>query len=44
MPAIGQAKGYRTVYDPEVDSKLGEKEKKRAKAKTKSFGAEVRFK
>ena len=43
MPSSGQAKGYRAVYDPELDSKLGKEEKKRAKVKTRSFGTEVRL-
>ncbi|KAH0263088.1 histone H3-K4 methyltransferase Set1, partial [Aureobasidium melanogenum] len=42
MPPAGKAKGYRTVYDPELDNELSEKEKKRrsGKIKTRSFGTE----
>ncbi|KAG9553949.1 histone H3-K4 methyltransferase Set1, partial [Aureobasidium melanogenum] len=42
MPPPGKAKGYRTVYDPEFDNELSEKEKKRrsGKIKTRSFGTE----
>ena len=43
MPPSGKAKGYRAVYDPELDSKLGREEKKRTKVKTRSFGTEVRL-
>ncbi|KAI5236532.1 histone H3-K4 methyltransferase Set1 [Aureobasidium subglaciale] len=40
MPPTGQAKGYRAVFDPEVDDKLSKEEKKRLKVKTRSFGSE----
>lgn len=40
-PPIGQAKGYRAVWDPELDSKLGKEEKRKMKPKTKQFGTEV---
>lgn len=41
-PAPGEAKGYRVVYDPELD-KLGSKEdkKSRPKLKLRAFGTEV---
>jgi len=41
-PPQGEAKGYRAVWDPELDSKLGKEEKRKMKPKVKSFGAEVR--
>ena len=41
-PPPGQAKGYRAVWDPELDSKLGKEEKRKMKPKLKHFGQEVR--
>ena len=40
-PSSGEAKGYRAVWDPELDSKLGKEDKRKMKPKTKSFGTEV---
>jgi len=42
-PAHGIAKGYRAVWDPELDSKLGKEEKRKMKPKLKQFGSEVRL-
>lgn len=42
LPPPGKAKGYRVVWDPELDSKLGKEERKRATARRKEFGTEVR--
>lgn len=42
-PPPGAVKGYRAVWDPELDNKLSDKEKKRAKPKIRAFGAEVRL-
>lgn len=44
-PPPGEAKGYRTVYDPELDSKLSDKERKKSVGRTKvrNFGTEVRL-
>jgi len=41
-PAQGEAKGYRAVWDPELDGKLGKEEKRKMKPKLKQFGTEVR--
>jgi len=44
FPPAGTTKGYRTVYDPENDKELSDKEKKRSgKVKIRSFGTEVRL-
>lgn len=42
-PPHGEAKGYRAVWDPELDSKLGKEDKRRMKPKIRPFGAEVRL-
>lgn len=42
-PPPGQAKGYRAIWDPELDSKLGKEEKRKMKPKIKHFGVEVRL-
>lgn len=42
LPPRGKAKGYRVVWDPELDNKLGKEERKRATARRKEFGTEVR--
>ncbi|KAK4979439.1 histone methyltransferase set1 [Elasticomyces elasticus] len=39
-PPQGEAKGYRAVYDPELDGKLSKDQKKKVKVRTKQFGAE----
>jgi histone-lysine N-methyltransferase SETD1 len=38
----GKVKGYRAVWDPELDSRLKREERKRAQIRTKDFGLEVR--
>jgi histone-lysine N-methyltransferase SETD1 len=38
----GKVKGYRAVWDPELDSRLKREERKRAQVRTKEFGLEVR--
>lgn len=43
-PPQGVAKGYRAVYDPDLDSRLSKEDRKRAKFKSKDFGTEVRYK
>ncbi|KAF2222370.1 hypothetical protein BDZ85DRAFT_263531 [Elsinoe ampelina] len=40
-PPAGAAKGYRAVWDPELDVKLGKEEKRKMKPKIKSFGSET---
>jgi histone-lysine N-methyltransferase SETD1 len=35
-------KGYRAVWDPELDGRLKREERKRAQIRTKDFGLEVR--
>lgn len=42
LPPPGKAKGYRVVWDPELDSKLSKEERKRATPRKKEFGTEVR--
>ena len=42
-PPQGEVKGYRAVWDPELDSKLGKEEKRKMKPKIRPFGAEVRL-
>lgn len=42
FPAKGSAKGYRAVWDPELDGKLSKEERKRATVKRREFGLEVR--
>ena len=39
----GQAKGYRVVWDPELDGKLSKEERKRATPRRREFGTEVRY-
>jgi histone-lysine N-methyltransferase SETD1 len=38
----GNVKGYRAVWDPELDGRLKREERKRAQIRTKEFGLEVR--
>lgn len=38
----GKVKGYRAVWDPELDGRLKREERKRAQIRTKEFGLEVR--
>lgn len=40
-PPPGKAKGYRVVWDPELDNKLSREERKRATPRRKEFGTEV---
>ncbi|KAF2725475.1 hypothetical protein K431DRAFT_215641 [Polychaeton citri CBS 116435] len=42
LPPPGKAKGYRVVWDPELDGKLSKDERKRAAVRKKEFGLEVR--
>lgn len=42
LPPPGKAKGYRVVWDPELDNKLSKEERKRATHRKKEFGTEVR--
>nr|POE99148.1 histone-lysine n-methyltransferase, h3 lysine-4 specific [Quercus suber] len=37
----GKAKGYKVVWDPELDFKLGKEERKRATLRKREFGAET---
>lgn len=43
LPPPGKAKGYRVVWDPELDGKLSKEERKRATPRKKEFGTEVRY-
>ena len=43
LPPPGKAKGYRVVWDPELDNKLSKEERKRATHRKKEFGSEVRY-
>lgn len=43
LPPPGSVKGYRAVWDPELDNKLSREERKRAAFKKRDFGAEVRY-
>lgn len=43
LPPPGTAKGYRAVWDPELDGKLSKEERKRAILRKREFGAEVRY-
>jgi histone-lysine N-methyltransferase SETD1 len=43
LPPPGKAKGYRAVWDPELDNKLSREERKRAAFKKRDFGTEVRY-
>lgn len=38
----GKVKGYRAVWDPDLDGRLKREERKRATVRTKEFGLEVR--
>ena len=42
LPPPGAAKGYRVVWDPELDGKLSREERKRATPRKREFGTEVR--
>lgn len=42
LPPPGTAKGYRVVWDPELDGKLSREERKRATPRRREFGTEVR--
>lgn len=42
-PPRGESKGYRAVWDPELDNKLGKEERRKLKPKLKQFGQEVRL-
>ncbi|EMC91362.1 hypothetical protein BAUCODRAFT_80239 [Baudoinia panamericana UAMH 10762] len=42
LPPPGKAKGYRVVWDPDLDNKLGKEERKRATLRKRDFGTEVR--
>ncbi len=42
LPPTGKAKGYKVVWDPELDSKLSREERKRAQPRRRDFGTEVR--
>lgn len=42
LPPPGKAKGYKVVWDPELDSKLSREERKRAQPRRREFGTEVR--
>ena len=43
LPPPGKAKGYRVVWDPELDGKLSKEERKRATLRKREFGTEVRY-
>lgn len=43
LPPPGKVKGYRAVWDPELDGKLSKEERKRATYRKRDFGAEVRY-
>lgn len=43
LPPPGKVKGYRAVWDPELDNKLTKEERKRAMFRKRDFGAEVRY-
>lgn len=43
LPPPGKAKGYRVVWDPELDGKLSKEERKRATPRKREFGTEVRY-
>ena len=42
FPPPGKVKGYRAVWDPELDGKLSKEERKRATMRRREFGTEVR--
>ena len=41
-PGPGQVKGFKVVYDPELDPKLSGKDRKKHKVRYRNFGEEVR--
>ncbi|KAK0916352.1 histone methyltransferase set1 [Friedmanniomyces endolithicus] len=41
LPQRGKAKGYRVVWDPELDGKLSKEERKRATLRKREFGTET---
>ncbi|KAI7495084.1 histone H3-K4 methyltransferase Set1 [Hortaea werneckii] len=41
LPPPGKAKGYRVVWDPELDGKLSREERKRATIRKREFGTEA---
>ncbi|KAK4553033.1 histone methyltransferase set1 [Recurvomyces mirabilis] len=41
LPPSGKAKGYRVVWDPELDGKLSKDERKRATLRKREFGTET---
>ncbi|KAK5109761.1 hypothetical protein LTR62_006601 [Meristemomyces frigidus] len=41
LPPPGKAKGYRVVWDPELDGKLSKEERKRATLRKRDFGTEI---
>ena len=41
-PGPGQVKGFKAVYDPELDPKLSGKDRKKHKVRYRNFGEEVR--
>ncbi|KAH9827209.1 histone methyltransferase [Teratosphaeria destructans] len=41
LPPPGKVKGYRVVWDPEMDNKLSKEERKRATLRRKDFGTET---
>ena len=43
LPPPGKVKGYRAVWDPELDGKLSKEERKRAQFRKREFGTEVRY-
>jgi histone-lysine N-methyltransferase SETD1 len=43
LPPQGTVKGYKAVWDPELDNKLSKEERKRATFRKKDFGTEVRY-
>jgi len=40
-PGPGELKGFKAIYDPELDQKLAAKDKKKVKVRYKKFGEEV---
>ncbi|EME39145.1 hypothetical protein DOTSEDRAFT_75034 [Dothistroma septosporum NZE10] len=41
LPPPGKVKGYRAVWDPELDGKLSKEERKRAQFRKRDFGTEI---
>ncbi|KAK5164054.1 histone methyltransferase set1 [Saxophila tyrrhenica] len=41
LPPPGKAKGYKVVYDPELDGKLSREDRKRAQPRRREFGTET---